>query len=77
MSFRRSTAAQLPTSVESGVEALRQLRIQLAGLHVAKPRGDVQPDQVLISLPRCHLQVGDFQPLVDRLSQRDRGLGVL
>src|SRR6266536_3083008 len=47
-----------------------------AGLHFAECRQDVEPDQVVVSLAGRVLQLGDLQPLRDRLADGDRGLRV-
>jgi hypothetical protein len=59
--------------VQPSVEALQQLRIEASRLqvaerreNVAERRENVDPDQVLVPLPRGDLQVSDLQPLLHR-----------
>ena len=72
----RPAATQVPAALQSGVEALQQLRVQPAVLHRPQPRVDVDPDQILVPLPGRDLQVGDLQPLLQGLPDRDRRLRV-
>ena len=64
-------------SQQPRVEALRQLGIDLPGLLGAQRRVDVQADQVVALLAASHPEVGDVQPLLDRLADRDPRLGML
>jgi hypothetical protein len=71
-----SAGAQLAAAHQPRIEALQQLGVELAGLHVAKPGQHVQPDQVLVPFARRLAELRDFEPLGDRLPNRDGRLGM-
>ena len=77
MTLEWPSRAQVFAPQEPRVEALQQLRVEPASLHVAQRRRDVQPDQVVVLLAGRHPELGHLEPLLDRLPDRDRRLGVL
>jgi hypothetical protein len=63
--------------VQPRVEALQELGVELRGRQVAERREDVEPDEVVVPLPRGVLQGGDVEPLLDGLPEGDVGVRVL
>jgi hypothetical protein len=77
VALRRSAAAQVTALLQPCVEPFQKFDVEPADLRCPEPRRDVQPDQVLVPVAGRLLQVGDLQPLLDRLAHSDRGLRVL
>ena len=68
---RTAAVAQVPALLKPGVEAVEDTRVELVRRPVADGREDMQPDQVLVPLPGRVGQVGDLQPLRQRLPDGD------
>ena len=69
--------AHIAALVQPGVEPLQELGVDLAGLHVAEGRQDVEPDQVVIALAGGVPELGDVEPLRDGMPDGDGGLRLL
>jgi hypothetical protein len=67
----RSAGAEATASLEPGVEPLQQLGAQFGGGQAAQRRGDVDPDEVLVSIPGGVLELRDLEPLLDRPAEGD------
>src|SRR6478672_5530378 len=67
----RLAIAERSTSLETRVEPLEQLGVELRRGQVAEGRGDVDPDQVLVSLPGRVRQVSNVEPLGHGLPDSD------
>jgi hypothetical protein len=75
MSPARGVGARLAAAVAGRIEPLQQLVVLLSGGELAEGRKDVEPEQVLVPLAGCVLELGDLEPLLNRLSDGDVDLG--
>jgi len=72
----RPAAALRPAAVQTSVEALKELRVELGGLDVAEAGQDVEPNQVVVPLAGGVLELSDIKSLRDGLPHCDVALGV-
>lgn len=64
-------AAHLAAAPEPRVEALEQLGVELPRGEPAEGRADVQAEETFVALPRRRLELGDLEPLLNNLADRD------
>jgi hypothetical protein len=70
-------AAEVTAALQSCVQALEQLGVQLPGDEVAECWPDVETDEVVVPVARGVFELRDVEPPVDCLAERDvRGVGL-
>ena len=69
--IRGRPGAEPAAVAKAGVEALQHLGVELADRALAERRLDIAADEALVALARRVLQLGDLQPLVEHLVDRD------